>query len=226
MSFRANTRLAYGAAVAVLLLAACTSATSSTSSAEALTTTSSTSSAEAPTTTQRASETTEPAGAADVLAKAVDALIEAGSYAFEAKTIITIQDQPVEVEIEGWVDGSDRELTTKIDGQSVTTRVIDGVATVERDGESVEVGLQEADAAPSLLILKSIQAPTFDDPTTVVGKLNSSDLSTTNFDANGAASVEVRLDSDGNLTGYTILANNESWSIEVKLFDIGDNFTP
>lgn len=160
--------------------------------------------------------------AAQALDEAVDALIDVGSYAFEAKLLVSIQDEPTEVELEGWVNGSDRELTMTINRESVTTRVIDGVATVERDGETVEVALEEAGEPPSILILKSTQNPTFEDPAMIVGKLNSSDLASSNFDVNGAATVEVRLDDDGNLAGYTIVANNESWSVEVKLFDIGE----
>ena len=73
----------------------------------------------------------------------MDSLIEVGTYGFEAKILITLQDEPTEVEIEGWVDGSDRELVMRIQGQEVITRVIDGVATVEGDGETVEVPLTE-----------------------------------------------------------------------------------
>lgn len=40
----------------------------------------------------------------------VDSFIDVGTYGFEAKILITLQDEPTEVEIEGWVDGSDREL--------------------------------------------------------------------------------------------------------------------
>lgn len=181
-------------------------------------------------TTQASPETTDPATdpatAADVVADAVDALVEAGTYAFEAKILVSIQGEPTEVELEGWVDGSDRELVMRIDRQSVTTRVIDGVATVERDGETIEVPLEEAGAAPSILILKSIRSPTFETDDTITGKLNASDLSNTEYDVNGSATIEVTVAPDGNLVGYAILSNNDSWSVDVTFSDIGEGPNP
>lgn len=175
------------------------------------------------TTTQTTPEPTELANAADVITDAVDALVEAGTYAFEAKLLVTIQGQPTEIELEGWVDGSDRELVMKIDRQSVVTRVIDGVATVERDGETVEVPLEEAGAPPSILILKSIQSPTFGADDTITGKLNASDLAATEYDVNGSATIEITVASNGNLAGYSILSNNDSWKIDVTFSDIGED---
>ncbi|MCH7583448.1 MAG: hypothetical protein IIC72_12560 [Acidobacteria bacterium] len=162
------------------------------------------------------------ASAADVLANSVDEIVEAGSYAFEAKIQLSLQGQPTEIELEGWVDGSDRELVMKIDRQSVTTRVIDGLATVERDGETVEVPLTEAGSAPSILILKSIQNPTFETDNKITGKLNAADLVASDFDVKGSAIITVSITADGTLTGYSIQSNNDSWTVDVTFSDIGE----
>lgn len=220
MNTHTRHRLAVAAATAaVLLVGACSGepTAGSTSPSNAVT-----SSSEA-VTTSTTSATTEPASAAETIDRAVDRLIEAGSYAFEAKTLVTLQGQPIEIELEGWVDGSDRELVMTIDRQSVTTRVIDGVATVDRDGETVEVPLEEAGEAPSILILNDLQNPTFDGDNTITGKLNASDLSEFDLDVNGSATIEITVDRDGDLAGYTILSNNDSWSVEVKFEDIGQS---
>ncbi len=214
--FRLRTRVA-ALAITGLLASACASTPSADSTGQT------TEPSVEVTTTQATPEPTEPANAADVIADAVDALVEAGTYAFEAKLLVSIQGEPTEIELEGWVDGSDRELVMKIDRQSVTTRVIDGVATVERDGETVEVPLEEAGAPPSILILKSIQSPTFGADDTITGKLNASDLAATEYDVNGSATIEITVASDGNLAGYSILSNNDSWKFDVTFSDIGED---
>jgi len=45
------------------------------------------------------------------------------------------------------------------------------------------------------------------------------------FEVNGAANVEVRLDEDGSLAGYTITGNSGSWTIATTFFDIGASFS-
>ena len=208
---------ALGALVVIsMLLAAC----SSTGSVDA------TSSSTTPPTDLGAgdtSETTVPATAAEVLADAVEALTEAGSYAFEAAITLSLQGEPTEIELKGWVDGSDRELVMTINRESVTTRVIDGIATVERDGETVEVALEEAGESPSIEVLASIQNPTFESDTTITGKLNASNLAGTNYDVNGSANITVTIGADGVLAGYSIAANNDSWSVEATFTDVGDD---
>ncbi len=82
--------------------------------------------------------------AAEALDAAVHSLLDAASYAFAASIELNVQGTAIETEIEGWVDGPDRQLTLKIDGNEVTTTVKDGVAIVERDGETTEVPLEEA----------------------------------------------------------------------------------
>ena len=200
-----------------LMIGGCTS----TPTADTETSTASTAAPETTAPTEQMSTEAE-ASAADVLANSVDEIVEAGSYAFEAKIQLSLRGQPTEIELEGWVDGSDRELVMKIDRQSVTTRVIDGLATVERDGETVEVPLTEAGSAPSILILKSIQNPTFETDNKITGKLNAADLVASDFDVKGSAIITVSITADGTLTGYSIQSNNDSWTVDVTFSDIGE----
>ena len=211
----------YTVLVAVTALALMIGGCTSTPTADTETSTASTAAPETTAPTEQMSTEAE-ASAADVLANSVDEIVEAGSYAFEAKIQLSLQGQPTEIELEGWVDGSDRELVMKIDRQSVTTRVIDGLATVERDGETVEVPLTEAGSAPSILILKSIQNPTFETDNKISGKLNASDLAASDFDVKGSAIITVSITADGTLTGYSIQSNNDSWTVDVTFSDIGE----
>ena len=165
-----------------------------------------------------------PLSAAETLEAAVEALSEAGSYAFEATVEIEVQGDTIASEIEGWVDGADRMLVLRIDGEEVTTTVIDGVATVERDGESTEVPLKEAADAPSLEMLASLRSPEFAE-TTITGTLNSKDLKAVGFDVNGAATAIVTMTENGVLSGYEIVANNESWIVTTTFFDSGQAFS-
>lgn len=211
----------YTVLVAVTALALMIGGCTSTPTADTETSTASTAAPETTAPTEQMSTEAE-ASAADVLANSVDEIVEAGSYAFEAKIQLSLQGQPMEIELEGWVDGSDRELVMKIDRQSVTTRVIDGLATVERDGETVEVPLTEAGSAPSILILKSIQNPTFETDNKITGKLNAADLVASDFDVKGSAIITVSITADGTLTGYSIQSNNDSWTVDVTFSDIGE----
>ncbi len=97
--------------------------------------------------------------AAEALDAAVNSLLDAASYAFAATIELNVQGIAIETEIEGWIDGPDRQWTLKIDGNEVTTTVKDGVAIVERGGETTEVPLEEASDAPSLEILASLRNP-------------------------------------------------------------------
>lgn len=211
----------YTVLVAITALALMIGGCTSTPTADTETSTASTAAPETTAPTEQMSTEAE-ASAADVLANSVDEIVEAGSYAFEAKIQLSLQGQPTEIELEGWVDGSDRELVMKIDRQSVTTRVIDGLATVERDGETVEVPLTEAGSAPSILILKSIQNPTFETDNKITGKLNAADLVASDFDVKGSAIITVSITADGTLTGYSIQSNNDSWTVDVTFSDIGE----
>ncbi len=162
--------------------------------------------------------------AAATLDAAVNSLLDAASYAFAASIELNVQGTVIETEVEGWVDGPDRHLTLKIDGSEVTTTVKDGVAIVERDGETTEVPLEEASDAPSLEILASLRNPRFDGDE-ITGHLNSSELKDAGFEVNGAANVVVRLHEDGSLAGYTISGGDGSWTIATTFFDIGASFS-
>ena len=162
--------------------------------------------------------------AADALDAAVNSILNAASYAFETSIQLNVQGTAIATEIEGWVDGPDRQLTLKVDGNEVTTTVKDGVAIVERDGETTEVPLEEASDAPSLEILASLRNPGFDGDE-ITGSLNSSELKDAGFEVNGAANVVVRLHEDGSLAGYTITGGNGSWTIATTFFDIGASFS-
>ncbi len=162
--------------------------------------------------------------AAEALDAAVHSLLDAASYAFAASIQLNVQGAAIETEIDGWVDGPDRQLTLKADGNEVTTTVKNGVAIVERDGETTEVPLEEASDAPSLEILASLRNPGFDGDE-ITGSLNSSELKDAGFEVNGAANVVVRLNGDGSLAGYTITGNSGSWTIATTFFDIGGSFS-
>ena len=162
--------------------------------------------------------------AAEALDAAVHSLLDAESYAFEASIELDVQGTAIETEIEGWVDGPDRQLTLKADGNEVTTTVKDGVAIVERDGETTEVPLEEASDAPSLEILASLRNPRFDGDE-ITGSLSSSELKDAGFEVDGAANVVVRLHEDGSLAGYTINDTGGSWTIATTFFDIGGSFS-
>jgi hypothetical protein len=161
----------------------------------------------------------------DVITLAVDELLDAGSYAFDATIEVTLQGDTAESELEGWVDGADRELTLKLGGEQVTTRVIDGVATVERDGETIEVPLAEAGNAPSLEILKGLRQIESESDNEITGALDAAALGASGFDVNGTAIVTVTLSADGSLSGYTMIAKNGSWSVEARFFDVGESFS-
>jgi len=162
--------------------------------------------------------------AAEALDAAVHSLLDAASYAFAASIELKVQGTAIETEIEGWVDGPDRQLTLKADGSDVTTTVKDGVAIVERDGETTEVPLEEASDAPSLEILASLRNPGFDGDE-ITGSLNSSELKDAGFEVNGVANVVVRLHEDGSLASYTISGGDGSWTIATTFFDIGASFS-
>jgi len=162
--------------------------------------------------------------AAEALDAAVNSLLDAASYAFEASIELDVQGTVIETEIEGWVDGPDRQLTLKAGGNEVTTTVKDGVAIVERDGETTEVPLEEASDAPSLEILASLRNPVFDGDE-ITASLNSSELKDAGFEVDGAANVTVRLHEDGSLAGYTIGDSDGLWTIATTFFDIGGSFS-
>ena len=155
------------------------------------------------------------------LQSAVDELIEANSYRFEVTVSIATQDSIVEVELEGWVDGPDRELVLRTDSGEVTTRVTDGLATVERQGETIEVPLESASTAPSLHVLTAITDIAWAPGNTIQGKLSAIALEELGFDVIGAATVTATL-RHGSLTRYTLTADDEAWTIRTNFTDINE----
>ncbi len=220
-----TSRLSVSVAAACLMLAACngsgdlglgsTLPESTTSTATAAPVSSSTTATTAPGRSDRRNE------AEATVAEAVDALAESGVYGFEATITLTIEGEDVVIELEGWVDGEDRELVTRVGTDEVITRVVDGVATIERDEQITEVPLAEANDAPSIEILKMLQQPKLVSATEVTGKLSATDLRASGFDLNGAANVTIYLASDLSLSGYRIEANNEALVVDVSFTDIG-----
>ena len=51
----------------------------------------------------------------------------------------------------------------------------------------------------------------------------SSDLTEANHDVNGSADITVLISDDGVLAGYSIMANNDSWSVEATFHNVGDD---
>ena len=170
------------------------------------------------------STTVGSVSAAEALDAAVNSLLDSASYAFDTSIQFNVQGTAIETKIDGWVDGPDRQLTLKAGGNEVTTTVKDGVAIVERDGETTEVPLEEASDARSLEILASLRNPVFEG-NEITGSLNSSELKDAGFEVDGAANVTVRLHEDGSLAGYTIGDNDRLWTIATTFFDIGGSFS-
>jgi len=164
--------------------------------------------------------TTAQRGANAAVDQAVAALLDAGSYAFEI-AIVLVGDQTIESVLSGWVDGPDRELHLEVGDAAVVTRVIDGVATVERDGTVTEIPLQEADEGPSLGILRSLDEVVSMSSTEIVGFLDASVLDRAGFGTTGGADVVLYLTDEGVLAGYRIQTSNGSWTIDARFTDVG-----
>ena len=178
------------------------------------------------------SEVTQ-AAAADVTAdadnpvdEAVSSILEVGSYAFGAKVSLTVSSDSVESELTGWVDGDDRELLLQSAGESVLTRVVDGVASVDRDGVVTEIPLLEASEAPSLTILSGIEdlVKTIN-PGEYRGSLTTEALRASGFDDATPVKVTILLTDDGQLAGYLLESLDGAWTADVKFEDIGESFT-
>lgn len=153
------------------------------------------------------------------LDKAVTELIEADSYRFDVTVSIATRDSVAEVALEGWVDGADRELVMRTGSEQVTTRVIDGLATVERQGETVEVPLESATTAPSLNVLTAITNISWAPGNTIRGALSASALEELGFDVTGAATVTATL-RRGSLARYILAAADDSWTIRTNFTNI------
>jgi hypothetical protein len=211
---RSATRLRRGVATAAISAAAAAGCTGSPGV---------TGSSAASTSTVTTVATTVQQGAGAAVDEAVGALLDSGSYAFEID-IVLVGDQTIESTLRGWVDGPDRELRLAVGNATIVTRVIDGVATVEQDGTISEVPVQEADAAPSLGILRSLDEVVLMSPTEIMGALDASVLERAGFGTTGGADVVVYLTNAGVLAGYRIQTSNGSWTIDARFSDVGRDF--
>ena len=174
--------------------------------------------------TTPATVTTEESSLGDLLEKAIADLVQANSYAFTSNVELK-KGESTTVEITGWIDGANRELIVTSGDQSVTTNVQDGLATVTKGGETIEVPLAEAGDAPSLEILAEMTRVSFSGPTTITGSLSPSALRSTGFDTNGSANVIVHLSETDELLGYELTAANGAWSIDVTFSLVGGDFS-
>lgn len=161
------------------------------------------------------------------VAQAVDTFQGVGRYRLEARLVVSIREEPTVFEIVGWVDGQDRELVLTGGGNEVITRVVDGTATVERDGVVSEVPLKQAEEAPSIEILLVLRSLAFTSAAgEVTGTLTAAALEASGFDVDGVADVTVRLGGDLGVAGYTMTGRNSSWSVEVRFLrldgEVGD----
>jgi len=168
--------------------------------------------------------TSDERDAHGVVDEAVDALLDAGSYAFEVHIALVVGAETIESELDGWVDGADRELRLQVGNEAVVTRVIDGVATIERNDNITAIPLERADRGPSLEVLRSLDQIIMISPTELVGVLDASHLEGTGFSAGGAADVVLYLAANGALSGYRMESGDKSWTVRARFSDAGESF--
>lgn len=72
-------------------------------------------------------------------------------------------------------------------------------------------------------MLRSIRDATYETDTTVTGSLDASDVASSDYEVTGSAAVTVMLTTEGELSGYMMSAEDESWSVEVEFEDIGED---
>ena len=166
---------------------------------------------------------TEEEQAQALIDRAVDGILEAGSYAMDVEVGLTLGAETIKSELAGWVDGPDRELRLRIGETVVVTRVLDGIATVERGGTVTEVPLAEAEEAPSLELLRFLDQLELVSTTEITGVLDSS-LLEGGFDTGGAARAVLHLTGTGELAGYSLQSSDNTWSLSVTFSDIGSHF--
>jgi hypothetical protein len=170
----------------------------------------------APTTVAPSSSgATAERSAEEAVAAAVGEMLKAEAYSFEGTVTIT-STSDAEFQVSGWVNGKDSEISLTTGGQTVITRVLSGVATVEQGGVMTEIPLGEAGDAPSLEILTELKKSEFVTDGSVRGTLTAADLRASGFDVNGVAFVMVFLSDGGDISGYTMTPNNGGWSVEMS----------
>lgn len=156
---------------------------------------------------------------------AVDMLASEYSYAFQVTILISTGGQTAETALVGWVQGDDRQLILRADSGEVVTNVIDGVATVTRDGQTVEVPLGQASEAPSLDVLRGLSDVAEAAFGSLVADLSAFELAELGFEVNGSAGVVVTLAADGSLTSYALAAADGTWSVTTNFSDVGGTFS-
>lgn len=168
-----------------------------------------------------------PVDAVDVLAAALGRASAAESYRFRAIVTLAVGGTTADAVMSGWVDGPDSQLTVGSGSTFVTTRVVDGIATVERDGITKPVALAEADRAPSFEMLEAIEDLAVVSPKLLAGRVAASALGASGFDdgMSGSADVTVVLTRSGELAGYTLTAVDHSWRVEVDVSGFGEHFS-
>lgn len=157
--------------------------------------------------------------------KAVAAVLEVGSYSFDATLRLMVSGNATTSDLHGWIDGNDRELVVESGGDSVRTLVVDGVATVERGGQVADVPIREAAEAPSLTILAEVEELTEVESGRFMGTLTVAALRGSGFDDATPVTVTISLDSNGTLAGYLLEASDGTWAADVAFEDIGQSFT-
>ena len=172
------------------------------------------------------STTTAPSGAPTTIAaapeealrNALDLFRSVDAYRFSG-TVIAVygMNTTTQVEIEGWVDGDDRELVLRVAGAETMVRVIDGEATITQDGVVVEVPLARAQEAPSVEPLASLESPAFTASAEITGTLDATVLEVSDFEVTGVADAVVRVGGPLGVSGYTIVARGGGWTIDVSL---------
>lgn len=170
-------------------------------------------------------ETTAVETALDPVGDAVAALLEAESYAFDASVALTVSDERVDTDLEGWVDGDARELVVRSGDESVITRVVAGVATVERNGKRTEIPVTEAGGAPSLTILSDIENLVETSTGEFRGSLTAEALRGSGFDDSTPVTITITLAADGQLAGYSLASSDGAWSAIVTFDGIGESYT-
>lgn len=156
---------------------------------------------------------------------ALDRTLAVSAYRFEATVQAQTQSGVVSVDLSGWVNGADRELVTRSGGQEMTTTVKDGVATITTPTGTTELPLEEAADAPSLLLLRDLEGATITGDGEVSGTLKVAVLQGSGLSDASAAGVltnaTIAFEPGGDLTGYTLVDGAHTWTMTVRIFDVG-----
>ena len=179
----------------------------------------------APSAPTAAVPTTSKADPLSPYLEALDQTLAAASYRFAATVQAQTQSGMISVDLTGWVNGADRQLVTTSGGRQTTTTVKDGVATVTTPTATTEVPLTEAAAAPSLLLLRDLQEPGVVGVGEVTGTLSQAVLAGSGLSDGSAAGTvtdaSITYEPGGTLTGYTLTDGAHTWTMTVRIYDVG-----